>query len=115
MRVAVTGSTGLIGSALVESLSADGVDVLRMVRGEHWDPENGSVTPGVLAGVDAVVHLAGEGVAEKRWTEAQKQRIRNSRLLGTDTIAVGCADAGVSTLVCGSAIGYYGAPGDRVV
>ena len=58
--------------------------MLRMRRGEHWDPDHGTVTPGALAGVDAVVHLAGEGVAEKRWSDEQKQRIRDSRLRGTD-------------------------------
>jgi uncharacterized protein len=115
MRVAVTGSTGLIGSALVTSLEADGHDVLRMRRGEHWDPDAGSVAPGALAGVDGVVHLAGEGVAEKRWTAAQKQRIRDSRVKGTAAIATACGAAGVGTLVSGSAVGFYGAPGDAIV
>ena len=115
MRVAITGSGGLIGSALAESLTGAGHDVLAMVRGEHWDPAAGTVAPGALAGFDAVVHLAGEGVAEKRWTDAQKQRIRDSRLLGTRAIAQACAASAVPTLVSGSAVGFYGAPGANVV
>jgi uncharacterized protein (TIGR01777 family) len=114
VKVAITGSSGLIGSALAESLKNDGHHVLRMVRGKQWDPVAGTVTPS-LAGVDAVVHLAGEGVAEKRWTDAQKQRIRDSRLIGTRAIAEACARSSVRTLVSGSAIGIYGAPGAEVV
>ncbi|HUR77313.1 MAG TPA: TIGR01777 family oxidoreductase [Acidimicrobiales bacterium] len=112
MQVALTGSGGLIGSALAESLIADGVDVLRLRRGVHWDPGGGTVEPGVLAGVDAVVHLAGEGVAEKRWSAEQKERIRDSRVVGTRAIAAACASDGVATLVSGSAIGFYGALGE---
>jgi uncharacterized protein len=115
MRVAVTGSTGLIGSALVASLERDGVEVLRLQRGKQWDPERGTVQPGTLDGADAVVHLAGEGIAEKRWTAAQKQRIRDSRIVGTAAIAGACAEVGVKTLVAGSAVGFYGAPGARAV
>jgi uncharacterized protein (TIGR01777 family) len=117
MRVAVTGSNGLIGAALVASLAADGIDVVRLRRGEDWnpDPAVAAWVDSAFSGVDAVVHLAGEGVAEKRWTPAQKQRIRDSRVVGTAVIARACAAAGVKTLVCGSAIGFYGAPGDRVV
>ncbi len=115
MRVAVTGSSGLIGSALTASLTADGHEVIRMQRGQQWDPVAGSVAPGVLDGVDAVVNLAGEGVAEKRWTEEQKQRIRDSRVVGTTAIAEACAAAKVPTLVSGSAVGVYGAPGATIV
>ena len=115
MRVAVTGSSGLIGSALAASLEADGHAVLRMVRGEHWDPSAGAVAPGALDGVDAVVHLAGEGVADKRWTDQQKQLVHDSRVIGTTAIAEACAAARVPTLVSGSAVGFYGAPGAVVV
>jgi uncharacterized protein (TIGR01777 family) len=73
------------------------------------------VAAGTLDGVDAVVHLAGEGVAEKRWSDAQKQRILESRVVGTKAIAAACAAASVPTLVSGSAIGFYGAPGAVVV
>jgi uncharacterized protein (TIGR01777 family) len=115
VRVGVTGSSGLIGSALVASLEADGHDALRMVRGQHWDPDAGTVARGALDGVDAVVHLAGEGVADKRWTPEQKQRVRESRVRGTTVIAHACAEASVPTLVSGSAVGFYGAPGPVVV
>ncbi len=117
VRVGVTGSRGLIGSALVASLSADGVDVVRLVRGESWDPDAGTVAPGALDGVDAVVHLAGEGVAQRRWTASQKQKILDSRVRGTQAIARACASAvdGPRVLVSGSAVGFYGSPGDRIV
>lgn len=123
MRVAVTGSTGMIGSALVSSLSADGIDVLRVVRHApgpnevQWDPGAGTVTAGGFDNVDAVVHLAGEGVAEKRWTGEQKRKILDSRVSGTKAIAHACATAtnGPSVLVSGSAIGFYGDTGGKVV
>lgn len=124
MRVAVTGSSGLIGSALVESLRADGTDVVRFVRREtratdeaSWNPDAGTVGHGALDGVDAVVHLAGEGVAEHRWTDAHKRRVLESRVKGTAAIAAACASTagGPRVLVSGSAVGYYGAPGDGVV
>jgi uncharacterized protein len=117
MKVAVTGSHGLIGSALVERLLGDGHTVTRLVRGEHWDPEAGSIDPASVEGSDAVVHLAGEGVAAKRWSDAQKARIRDSRVRGTTTLATALAAlvAKPAVLVSGSAIGYYGARGDEVL
>jgi uncharacterized protein (TIGR01777 family) len=124
MRIAVTGASGLIGSALVPHLRAQGHDVLRLVRGDapapdeiHWDPEAGLVEPGALEGTDAVVHLAGAGVGEHRWTKAYKATIRDSRVRGTDTIARAMAqvDRRPQVLVSGSAIGYYGDTGDRIV
>ncbi|WP_377271971.1 TIGR01777 family oxidoreductase [Peterkaempfera sp. SMS 1(5)a] len=124
MRIAVTGSSGLIGTALVRSLRADGHQVVRLVRhrpageGEvYWDPVRQQVdTPG-LAGVDAVVHLAGAGVADHRWTDSYKQRIRDSRVLGTAALAEALAELAVkpSVLVSGSAVGFYGQTGDRVI
>ena len=124
MRVAVTGASGLIGSALVARLRERGDDVVRMVRGtpsapdeRRWDPLAQTVDPGALDGVDAVVHLAGAGVGDHRWTPAYKAEILSSRVLGTRTIAA--AMAAMTTpppvLVCGSAIGYYGDTGDRAV
>lgn len=129
MRVAITGSTGLIGSALTRSLLADGHQVLRLTRGQSsstakdgsetatWDPKGGTVQPGALEGVDAVVHLAGAGVGDKRWTAAYKQEIRDSRIAGTQTIARACAelDSPPRVLISGSAVGYYGETGDRVI
>jgi len=116
MRVAVTGSHGLIGSALVESLARDGVHVVRVVRGVpgdeeiRWDPSTGEIASDAFNGVDAVVHLAGEGIAEKRWSDAQKEKLVDSRRIGTDAIARACAAAtnGPNVLVSGSAVGFYG-------
>ncbi|GLX36715.1 epimerase [Streptomyces roseochromogenus] len=124
MRIALTGSSGLIGKALVRSLRADGHDTVRFVRrapadpGEaRWDPRAGYVDPAGLEGVDAVVHLAGAGVGDHRWTAAYKKEIRDSRVLGTAAIAraVAALDSPPAVLVCGSAIGYYGDTGDRAV
>ncbi|WP_183065095.1 TIGR01777 family oxidoreductase [Streptomyces sp. gCLA4] len=124
MRIAVTGSTGLIGSALVRSLRADGHEVVRFVRREpaapdeaRWDPERGHVDPAGLAGCGAVVHLAGAGIGDHRWTAAYKRKIRDSRVLGTAAIANALAglDEPPAVLVSGSAVGYYGDTGDRPV
>ncbi|WP_326795484.1 TIGR01777 family oxidoreductase [Streptomyces sp. NBC_01808] len=124
MRIAVSGSSGLIGSALVGSLRADRHDVLRLVRREasapdevRWDPGKGYVDAGRLDGCDAVVHLAGAGIADRRWTENYKRVLRDSRVLGTAAVAdaVASLDRPPSVFVCGSAIGYYGDTGDRRV
>ncbi|MFE2230615.1 TIGR01777 family oxidoreductase [Streptomyces kronopolitis] len=122
MRIAITGSTGLIGTALVRSLRADGHEVVRLVRrapaaaGEvRWDPRRQELDPAGLAGCEAVVHLAGAGVGDHRWTAAYKQEIRDSRVLGTRTLAAALTamDTPPRVLVSGSAIGYYGDTGDR--
>ncbi|GAA4369883.1 TIGR01777 family oxidoreductase [Actinomadura sp. NPDC048032] len=122
MRVTVTGSSGLIGSALVQSLREDGHDVVRLVRREpsrpdeaRWSPADGCVDKESLEGADAVVHLAGAGVGDRPWTKAYKQKIRDSRLVGTRTLAeaIAAASPRPRVLVCGSAIGYYGDTGDR--
>jgi uncharacterized protein (TIGR01777 family) len=124
MRVAVTGASGLIGSALVPHLRAEGHEVSRLVRGStaardevRWDPATGFVDLAALEGTDAVVHLAGAGVGDHRWTTAYKAEIRSSRVRGTDTIARAMAqlDRRPDVLVSGSAIGFYGDTGDRVV
>ncbi|MER6997829.1 TIGR01777 family oxidoreductase [Streptomyces sp. NPDC000410] len=124
MRIAITGSTGLIGTALVRALRTDGNDVVRLVRRPpraedevEWDPARQYVDTAGLIGCEAVVHLAGAGVGEHRWTEAYKKEIRDSRVLGTATIAsaVASLDTPPRVLVCGTAIGYYGDTGDRAV
>lgn len=124
MKVAITGASGLIGSAVRSSLEADGHEVLRLVRRPstdpaevEWDPQGGSVDAGPLAGVHAVVHLAGAGVGDRRWTSSYKREIRDSRLLGTRTLARALAglDPQPSVLVSGSAIGYYGDTGAETV
>ncbi|MFB7592676.1 TIGR01777 family oxidoreductase [Streptomyces sp. NPDC056169] len=123
-RIAVTGASGLIGKALVRSLRADGHDVLRLVRRPaatadevEWDPKRLYVDAAGLVGVDAVVHLAGAGVGERRWTEAYKREIRDSRVLGTTAIAQALASLAEppEVLVCGTALGWYGDTGSRAV
>ncbi|MFE9257130.1 TIGR01777 family oxidoreductase [Streptomyces sp. NPDC006879] len=124
MRIAVTGSTGLIGTALVQSVRQEGHSVLRLVRQlpegadeVRWDPMGGEVDRAGLEGLDAVVHLAGAGVGDHRWTEAYKQRIRDSRVRGTATLARALSSLRTPprVLVSGSAIGYYGDTGDQPV
>ncbi|MFE9373372.1 TIGR01777 family oxidoreductase [Streptomyces sp. NPDC006711] len=124
MKIAVTGSTGLIGAELVRSLRADGHEVLRLVRRAPrgpdevaWDPVRQYVDTAGLAGCEGVVHLAGAGVADRRWSAAYKKEIRDSRVLGTAALAEALAglDTPPKVLVSGSAIGYYGDTGERVV
>ena len=124
MRVAVTGASGLIGSALVPALRARGDEVIRLVRRApsapdevRWNPDTGEVDLAGLAGVEGIVHLAGAGVGDHRWTDAYKAEILNSRVRGSRAIARAAAalDPKPSVLVCGSAIGYYGDTGDRAV
>lgn len=124
MKVAVTGASGLIGSALVPHLRARGDEVLRLVRRPavapdevSWDPKAGTVDLEALAGIDAVVHLAGAGVGDHRWTDEYKKTILDSRVDGTHTIvqAMTALDPKPRTLVAGSAIGWYGETGDRAV
>jgi uncharacterized protein (TIGR01777 family) len=123
-RVVIAGASGMIGSALTRSLTADGHEVVRLVRRAprtadeaRWDPEGGRIDAGVLAGSAAVVNLAGAGVASRRWTDAYKERIRGSRVLGTATLAraVASLDEPPRVFVNGSAIGFYGDTGGRAV
>ena len=126
MRIAVTGSTGLIGAALVAALRDGGHRVIRLVRqtpasGDEiaWDPlaPTGGLAPGALDGLDAAVHLAGANVAGRRWTAAYKEEIRASRVRGTRALAGALAAASPppSVLLSGSAIGWYGDTGGREV
>lgn len=123
MRIAVTGSHGLIGRALVPSLADEGHDVVPVVRGTPgsgeigWDPGAGRLDPGDLEGVDAVVHLAGEPIASRRWTAAQKRRIRESRTRSTALLArtIARMRGGPRTLVCASGVHVYGDRGDEVL
>lgn len=122
MLVAVSGSSGLIGSALVVRLRAEGHGVVRLVRGAAggpgeaaWDPMGGTVDTAALAGTEAVVHLAGAGIGDRRWTEARKRVVRDSRVVGTTTLsrAVADLDPPPAVMVSGSAVGYYGDRGDE--
>jgi uncharacterized protein len=124
MRIAVTGASGLIGSALVPHLRARGHDVVRLVRRPSgvrdevaWDPMGGTVDVAGLVGVNAVIHLAGAGVGDHRWTDSYKATIRDSRVVGTTTLATTLAsmEQPPSVLISGSAIGFYGETGDSEV
>lgn len=126
MNILVSGSTGLVGTALISALTATGHEVVRLVRSKSrspskeligWNPEAGDIDAAGLEGLDAVVHLAGEPIASGRWNAAKKARIRDSRIQGTkllcDAIARAAKPPGV--LVCASAIGFYGDRGDEVL
>jgi len=117
MNVLVTGSHGLIGTALVQALKLGGHTVRPAVRGETWDIPACRFEQSALDGIDAVVHLAGEGVGARRWTKAQKARIKASRVDGTTLLAEAMATAETPprVLVSGSAVGYYGERGDEVL
>jgi uncharacterized protein len=126
MKVAVTGSSGLIGTALVAALRADGHEVVRLVRTAPaaadaiaWDPraDRGGLDPRSLDGVAAVVHLAGAGLADKRWTPGYQAEIRDSRARGTRALAGALAAMATPprVLLSGSAIGWYGDTGGREV
>lgn len=116
MKIVVSGSTGLIGSRLVRVLEARGDTVVRLVRGAQWDPERGTIDRNALEGSDAVVHLAGENIFG-RWTEAKKQRIRDSRVQGTRLVSnalLGLTRA-PHVLLAASAVGYYGDRGSEIL
>lgn len=125
MRVFITGGGGLIGSALIRRLRAEGHEVVRLVRsgGPHasgtatWDPRTGSLDPAVLSGAHAVVHLAGAGIGDRRWSPSYKEELRSSRIRGTSAVARAVAALDPQpVLVSASAIGYYGADrGDEVL
>ena len=124
VHVVVSGASGLIGAALGRSLLADGHDVVRLVRRQprtaderQWDPAAGELDPAVMDTADAVVHLAGAGIGDKRWTDDYKRLILRSRVDGTTTISTAiarCTDA-PKVLLSASAVGFYGETGDEAV
>jgi uncharacterized protein (TIGR01777 family) len=125
MRILVTGSTGLIGTALIALLTTEGHEVGRLVRTPPrrdseeipWDPGAGRLDPLVLEGFDGVVHLSGENIGEGRWTAARKQAIVESRIKSTGLLceALATLHQPPKVLVCASAIGYYGDRGDELL
>lgn len=123
MNVLVTGSSGLIGSALVRGLATREHCVVRLVRGRdagegeaRWDPAAGTIDTDRLANLDAVIHLAGESIVA-RWTKAKRRRIRDTRIQGTTLLceALTSLDRPPRVLLCASATGWYGDRGDEIV
>ena len=121
-RIAISGASGLIGTALVGYLKSEGHTVHRLVRRPvvapdeiQWDPKTGYVDIEALRGVDAVIHLAGVGVGDKRWSKKYKAEILNSRLLGTTAIANAVSEVKPQVFISASAIGWYGESGNRAV
>jgi uncharacterized protein (TIGR01777 family) len=124
MKVIVTGSTGMVGTDLCAQLQADGHEVARLVRRPaavdneiQWNPADGTIEADKLEGCDAIIHLAGENIAGRRWSDAFKSKIRDSRVKGTRLLAEAVAglNSPPSVVVCASAIGYYGDRGEEVM
>jgi uncharacterized protein (TIGR01777 family) len=124
VKAAVTGASGLLGPHLVRSLRGDGHEVLRLVRRApaaddevRWDPKSGYVDTDALAGVDAVIHLAGAGMGDRPWTPAYRREVYDSRVTGTRVLATALAalDPRPRVLLSQSGVGYYGNPGERAV
>lgn len=121
-RIAITGASGLIGTALIGHLKSEGHTVQKLVRRPvvsadeiQWNPAAGTVDLNALEGVDAVIHLAGANVGDKRWSKKYKAEILNSRLLGTTTIANAVNAVKPQVFISASAIGWYGETGNRAV
>ncbi|WP_326638054.1 TIGR01777 family oxidoreductase [Streptosporangium sp. NBC_01755] len=124
MTIIVTGSSGLLGSALVKALRDDGARVVRLVRrvpkdGDEsfWDPAKGVVDPAALEGAEAVIHLAGAGIGDRRWSDDYKREVVRSRVEGTRTLVGALAGLAAKpvALLSGSAIGFYGDTGEASV
>jgi len=124
MKILVSGSHGLVGKALIRSLTTDRHDIVRLVRGTpagpaeiEWHPNEGRIDDAALEGLDAVVHLAGESIASGRWSDEKKRAIRDSRVKGTALLSDAIARLSrlPALFVSASAIGYYGNRGDEVL
>ena len=125
MKILVSGSHGLVGKALTQSLTTDGHEVLGLVRRARafgapeieWHPTHGQIDAQHLEGFDVVVHLAGESIASGRWTDSKKRAIRESRVKGTTLLSEALAQLSrpPSVFICASAIGYYGNRGDELL
>jgi uncharacterized protein (TIGR01777 family) len=123
MKILITGSTGLVGSRLARSLKSKGHEIVRLVRSTpkdsatevYWNPEQGTLNATELEGLDAVVHLAGESIAEGRWSDEKKTKIRQSRIKGTTLLSESLAKLKQKpeVLVSASAVGFYGSRGDE--
>ncbi len=122
-KMLIAGSSGLVGGALVSALTDKGAEITRAVRsspgaGEiEWHPNQDEINPATLDGFDAVINLAGENIAEGRWTDEKKRRIRDSRVNGTHLLSEAMAKLGhrPRTFLCASATGFYGDRGDEIL
>ena len=121
MRILVTGATGLVGRSLCALLVSQGHEAVGLNRDNQkspsWDPEKGKIDEGSLEGFNAVIHLAGENIASGRWTPQKKERIRSSRVQGTDLLCrtLSRLETPPKTLIAASAIGFYGDRGEEVL
>ena len=124
MKILISGSHGLVGTALIKSLEADRHEIFRLVRHYphspseiEWSPERYSIALSMIEGFDAVVHLAGESIAEGRWTDEKKKRIRESRVKGTRLLGDALANLTQQprVMISASAVGYYGNRGDETL
>lgn len=123
MKIAIAGASGLVGSALIPELEGDGHEIVRLVRhrpktGEiEWHPNQDEIDPATIDGFDAIINLAGESIAEGRWTEEKKKRIRDSRVNGTHLLSEAIAKLATKPRVflCASATGIYGDRGDEIL
>src|SRR6476619_1897745 len=124
MKILIGGSHGLVGTALIKSLESQGHEIFRLVRHApssktevEWSPDRYSIALARIEGFDAVINLAGESIAEGRWTDDKKRRIRESRVKGTKLLGDALANLTIppKTFVCASAIGYYGNRGDEIL
>ncbi|SMD14907.1 TIGR01777 family oxidoreductase [Lentzea albidocapillata] len=121
MRVVIAGSSGLIGTSLVASMRAAGHEVLRLVRRKAaapdergWDPYAGRIDVGTFDGVDAVINLCGAGIADKRWDDARKQVLHDSRVVPAEVLSAACVEHGVPALVSSSGAHFYGDTASRL-
>lgn len=124
MKIAVSGASGLIGSALVPALQAAGHDVVRLVRHEptaggdvRWDPAKGVLDPAALAGVDGAINLSGAGISGRRWTATYRRKLLDSRVESTTLLAntLAALSPTPKVLLSASAIGFYGDTGDTTL
>src|SRR2546423_1128526 len=123
MKILIAGASGLVGSALVPKLKAEGAEVMPLVRSAaksgkiEWHPNQQTIDGPALEGFDAVINLAGEGIADGRWTEDKKRRILDSRVSGTRLLSETMANLSRKpvTFINASAVGFYGSRGDELV
>ena len=121
MKIVISGASGLIGTQLVTSLKSSGHEVVQLVRRSAaagqimWDPKSGKLDPASLEGCDAVIHLSGAGIGDKRWSDAYRKEILDSRTATTLLLAntIASLQRKPSVFLSGSAIGIYGARGDE--